>query len=416
MPAIRPLPPPSIRQPRGARGPTVRRLGVLVAAGALALAAAAAASGRQPGNAYHQTNLVSDLPGVARSPIPTWSTPGAWPPARRRRRGWPTTAPTRPPSTPGSSTAAPSRRPPLVVNIPGGAPTGQVFNPPPGSWSTPAQRSGPAQFIFDSEAGLITGWSPGVPAAAVDRRRRSVPARHAIYKGLAIATTPDRHLPVRRRLPPRARSTSSTRASTRCTLSGGFADPNLPAGFAPFNIQELGGRLYVAYAKQDADAEDDVAGPGLGFVDVFSTSGHLLRRLISHGPAERAVGPGAGAGQGSAASAATCWSATSATAASTPTTRHGQLPRAADDTRTATRSDRRAVGAAVRQRRHRHPDHPAVHRRHRRRGPRPVRRDRRPRERRVTPGHPAAGNSVVPATRRPVAPEDRRVRRKAGRV
>jgi uncharacterized protein (TIGR03118 family) len=67
------------------------------------------------------------------------------------------------------------------------------------------------------------------------------------------------------------------------TVPGGFVDPNLPAGFAPFNVQEIAGRLVVAYAQQDADAEDEVAGPGLGYVDVFDANGHLLRRLISQG-------------------------------------------------------------------------------------------------------------------------------------
>src|SRR5262249_32442787 len=64
---------------------------------------------------------------------------------------------------------------------------------------------------------------------------------------------------------------------------GTFTDPNLPQGFAPFNIQNLGGKLYVTYAKQDATATRDVAGPGNGFIDVFDTSGHLLQRLVSGG-------------------------------------------------------------------------------------------------------------------------------------
>jgi uncharacterized protein (TIGR03118 family) len=68
------------------------------------------------------------------------------------------------------------------------------------------------------------------------------------------------------------------------TLAGGFVDPNLPAGYAPFNIQNVNGKLYVTYALQDATHHDDVAGAGHGFVDVFSTNGVLLKRLISNGP------------------------------------------------------------------------------------------------------------------------------------
>src|SRR5262249_11167941 len=67
------------------------------------------------------------------------------------------------------------------------------------------------------------------------------------------------------------------------TLDGSFTDPNLPAGYAPFNIALLNGKLYVTYAKQDADAEDDVAGHGHGFIDVFDLNGHFEQRLVSRG-------------------------------------------------------------------------------------------------------------------------------------
>ena len=60
---------------------------------------------------------------------------------------------------------------------------------------------------------------------------------------------------------------------TPVELPGGlFVDPRIPAGYAPFNVQELAGKLYVTYAKQDARLHDDVAGPGHGFVDVFTTT------------------------------------------------------------------------------------------------------------------------------------------------
>src|SRR5919201_387974 len=64
---------------------------------------------------------------------------------------------------------------------------------------------------------------------------------------------------------------------------GGFVDPRLPAGYAPFGIQTIGNRIFVSYAKQDADAEDEVAGQGLGFVDAYSTGGVLLARVAQHG-------------------------------------------------------------------------------------------------------------------------------------
>ena len=66
-------------------------------------------------------------------------------------------------------------------------------------------------------------------------------------------------------------------------LPGSFTDPTIPAGFAPFNIENLGGTLYVTYAKQDAAKHDDVAGPGNGFVDAYDTNGNLLGRIASGG-------------------------------------------------------------------------------------------------------------------------------------
>jgi len=72
-------------------------------------------------------------------------------------------------------------------------------------------------------------------------------------------------------------------AFTRATPDGSFTDPMIPAGFAPFGIQNINGDLFVTYAKQNAEKHDDVAGPGSGFVDVFDTDGHLLRRFASHG-------------------------------------------------------------------------------------------------------------------------------------
>src|SRR5207245_3402664 len=65
--------------------------------------------------------------------------------------------------------------------------------------------------------------------------------------------------------------------------AGSFTDPKIPANYAPFNVQNLGGVLYVTFAMRDATGHDDVAGQGHGFVDSFDTTGHLLRRLVSHG-------------------------------------------------------------------------------------------------------------------------------------
>jgi uncharacterized protein (TIGR03118 family) len=67
------------------------------------------------------------------------------------------------------------------------------------------------------------------------------------------------------------------------SLPGAFTDPTLPAGFAPFGIQNINGTIYVTYALQNEDKEDDVVGPGNGFVDAFTTSGTFIRRVASMG-------------------------------------------------------------------------------------------------------------------------------------
>src|SRR5205085_7689150 len=104
----------------------------------------------------------------------------------------------------------------------------------------------------------------------------------AVYKGLAIATVgatnyiyaTDFH---------NGRIDVFDENYAPVTMAGGFSDPSIPAGFAPFGIQNINGQLYVTYAMQDADKHDDVAGPGHGYVDVFTPSGQLVRQLIATG-------------------------------------------------------------------------------------------------------------------------------------
>ena len=280
-------------------------LAIGVVAGLVALAPAGPAAAGQPGNAYHQTNLVSDLPGLAQLTDPDLVNPwglaaGPTTPAWVADNGTDKAT-----IYPGFVNGSPISKAPLVVNIPGGAPTGQVFNPTTGFVVRSGAASGPARFLVDSEAGLVTGWNPGVPPPSPSTQAQvgaAVP--DAIYKGLAIADSggatflyaADFH---------HARIDVFDQGFNLVHLAGSFRDPAIPPGFAPFNIQELGGLLYVAYAKQDAEAEDEVAGPALGFVDVYSTSGQLLRHLIEHGqlnaPWGLVLAPAAGFGRFSGA-------------------------------------------------------------------------------------------------------------------
>jgi uncharacterized protein (TIGR03118 family) len=285
-----------------------------------------------------QTNLVSDLPGVAQVQDPNLVNPwgiseGGGSPfwTSDHNTGVSTLY-----AVPGANNTTVSITP-LVVSIPTpvnplgatGTPTGTVFNINGGATGgfkvSGVNTSGnpitaASNFLFATEDGTIVGWSPTVnpsgfnPAKAgttgiiaVDNSGNNFtqpnPALQtgAVYKGLATAsgTTPG------------ARIFASDPNSTTVLYAanfrsgkvevydntfqavplpaGAFADPKLPKGFAPFNVQALGNKLYVTYAKQDANKHNDVAGKGNGFVDVFNLDGTPglpggKARLVSRGP------------------------------------------------------------------------------------------------------------------------------------
>jgi len=176
----------------------------------------------------------------------------------------------------------------LIVTIPvppdgvaPAAPTGIVFSGGPEFVVTQGTLSGPSRFLFATEDGTISGWAPNVnPTQAILAVDRS--SEEAIYKGLAIAATGTARFLY-------ATDFHNNRIDVfdstfhLVTLPDAFLDPGIPRGYAPFGIQNILGDLYVTYAKQDDEAEDDVAGEGFGFVDVFDASGHLLRRVASRG-------------------------------------------------------------------------------------------------------------------------------------
>jgi uncharacterized protein (TIGR03118 family) len=104
-------------------------------------------------------------------------------------------------------------------------------------------------------------------------------ASGAVYKGMALTNNPDYVYAANF-----SAGTIDVYDGTwaKATLAGSFTDPSVPAGFAPFNIQLLAGKLYVTYAKQDSTKTVDVG--GAGYVAVFDTSGNLIKHLISNGP------------------------------------------------------------------------------------------------------------------------------------
>jgi uncharacterized protein (TIGR03118 family) len=231
---------------------------------------------------YKQHNLVSDTPGVADLVDPR--VVNAWGLAASSTGPWWI-------ANEGSDSstlfnAAAGTIPTLVVSIPGGAPTGLVFNSAgAGTFVvTNGTASGSAAFIFASATGIISGWSAGVPPPAPSMQAQiAVTVPDAIYTGLAIAGTG-----AAARLYAANFHAGTVdvfdNTFTQLTLpAGAFVDPNLPAGFAPFGIQTIGGTIYVTYAMQDEDQEEEVAGPGLGYVNAYDTAGNFMRRVASAG-------------------------------------------------------------------------------------------------------------------------------------
>ena len=250
---------------------------------------------------YQQTNLVSDLPNIAQvqdtnlvnswglshGPTSPWwvSDNGTGVATLYNGNGTPVN-----PLPPGT--------PPLVVTIPvpagvtTAAPTGNVFNPffstnPTDFVVSQGSASGPSRFIFATEDGTISGWNPGVDKThAILEVDRSTVGAGAVYKGLAIGSNASGNFIYATNF----RFGTVEMFDAKFNLFKSFTDSKLANTcplpnqcYAPFGIQNIGGNLYVTYALQNAAKHDDVAGPAHGFVDIFDTSGNLIRRLVSHG-------------------------------------------------------------------------------------------------------------------------------------
>ncbi|MFN2532130.1 MAG: TIGR03118 family protein [Pyrinomonadaceae bacterium] len=236
-----------------------------------------------PGSAYRQTNLLSDIPGLAPVLDPLLVNP------------WGITVRGTSPfwiANNGTSTAQLVRGDvggapvvlnpsPSTVTIPGGLPTGVVANSTSDFQITPPGGGSPAAslFIFDSITGNITAWNGASGTAA--QNQVSMPGH--VYTGLAIGSNAggnrlyaadfaNNHVDV------------FNGTFTATTVIGGFLDPTIPPGYAPFNILNLGGSLYVTYAKVGMDGRSQ-NGAGFGFVRKFNTDG--VRDLtfgINNGP------------------------------------------------------------------------------------------------------------------------------------
>jgi uncharacterized protein (TIGR03118 family) len=267
--------------------------GVLLGAAAGSLAAQTISA--LPNN-YLVHNLVSDLPNTADHQDPNLVNP--WGVGFSATPFWVGNNGTGTSTLYGGTGAAI----PLVVTIPqaGNAGTavpvtGVIFNTFASNVNAfDVQAGKPANFIFCSEDGVISGWNgtvSGTKASILFDNSKS----GAVYKGCALGGTAaalylfaanfntgtvdvyDGNLnlnpaPYTKTTLPQPYSTSSS-----------FSNPAIPAGFAPFNVQNIDGTLFVTYAKQDAQKHDDVGGPGNGYVATFNLSGSLIANLVSQG-------------------------------------------------------------------------------------------------------------------------------------
>ena len=175
----------------------------------------------------------------------------------------------------------------LIVTIPAGkngsaSPTGIVFNGTQSFTVTESGKSGVAAFIFAGEGGTITAWAPAVgPTNAFVMYDDGTGG--AVYKGLALATMNTANFLYATDFHNNKIDVFNTSFS-KVAMPGGFTDPAIPAGFAPFGIQAIGGNLFVTYAMQDAAKHDNVAGAGLGVVDVYDTAGNLKQHFATGSP------------------------------------------------------------------------------------------------------------------------------------
>ena len=176
----------------------------------------------------------------------------------------------------------------LVVTIPPaaggtiGSPTGIVFNGA-NTFLVSSAANSFARFIFSTEDGVIAGWAPTVnPTNAILVRDNS--ATGAQYKGLALSAGGSGQLLYATDFHNGKIDVWDSNFNPVTLPAGAFVDSKIPAGFAPFGIQAINGNLYVTYAKQDADRHDDVAGKGLGYVDIFDPIGNLIDRFVAKGP------------------------------------------------------------------------------------------------------------------------------------
>lgn len=177
----------------------------------------------------------------------------------------------------------------LVVTVAGApgdpdhsSPTGIVFNGSSDFQLVFGMPTTAARFIFVTDDGTISGWNPSVDGThSILKVNNS--ATGAVYLGATIAQANGANFLYVADFSNASIDVFNANYGPVILPPGAFTDPELPEGFAPFNVQNIGGNIYVAYAQQNKDGDEEVAGRKLGYVDVYDGSGTLLKRF-EHGP------------------------------------------------------------------------------------------------------------------------------------
>lgn len=250
----------------------------LVALGGSAAFASEASHHGPPTAGFTQVNQVSDLPGKANITDPDLV--NAW--------GL-SLSPTSPlwSANNGTNTAtlysgaiggAPAAKVALTVTIPGGAPTGTIFNDTTG-FVVSGNGTAPASFIFSSEGGDITAWNRNVSGTVASVKAH---VDGAVFKSLALAHTPSGPFLLAADFVGGQIDVFDSNFNQVTLPAGAFEDPQLPSGYAPFDVMVNGDSIFVTYAKHGEGA-DEAHGPGLGFVDEYTNFGQTVHRIASHG-------------------------------------------------------------------------------------------------------------------------------------
>ncbi|WP_331736938.1 TIGR03118 family protein [Streptomyces sp. NBC_00211] len=282
-----------------------------------ALAAASPPPSGEPGEApqqhhgFRETDLVSDIPGRAEATDPNLANPWGLVTTRSGKLLVADNHTDKATAYSGGQKGQPVEILSRVVSFPtGGAPTGVVRNDSDDFEFSGFGKTGPARFLFAGEHGDLFAYNPDVSRTnAVRVAHEDSGDETAIFKGLALlggrhgaeedgkAEKDGEHGEHGRDGEhgkdgePRvlvanfrdARIDIFNEDFRLVPSNGAFQDSNLPAGFAPFDVKEIGSKVFVTYALQDDEKEDDTPGPGNGFIDVFSKDGKLLKRFASQG-------------------------------------------------------------------------------------------------------------------------------------